>query len=528
MNGTAEATFKKAPLPEGNSKQNTTTGINLLATNKSIIKSMNANGVWNNNIYTVNGLTVTFEFDDNDCLLSVTINGTATANTNIRLDVNVRTYPAGTYTAYECQMWVDTTSEWFGGTTPNALVSKTFAEEWTTASNLLYFANGTTVNNFEYTPMILNGSYTKNTLPSYEPYTGKKPSPNSDYEQPILSAGDNGRITEIIEEQLINKNNILNIWFQPSTIWALDNKAYTTYFECKPNTTYIIERSKILDVNNFRVGSYKSLGTNAERTNYVAGAGLSSVTITSGPDDKYILVYFYWYNDTTYTYQEILDTLKAYSQEQTYTIPCQQPMRSLGNVRDKFVKVNDNWYERHNIYRKIFTGAEAVTKGGTTSNNQFIMPDLITNADRNYLGNYNDDVISQIKSNNFIPIGTTSNNNGSIGITLCRYSPNPQVRFGLGASSEITTIETFKSLLAGKYSNGNPVYLDYILGTPTDLPCTSAQIEVLNALEKAISYKGATNIFSTDKISPNFDVIAYRDAELAIINLESKVELLEN
>ena len=37
------------------------------------------------------------------------------------------------------------------------------------------------------------------------------------------------------------------------------------------------------------------------------------------------------------------------TQSQDFTIPCQQPMRSIGNVRDVFVKQDGLWYEKHNI-----------------------------------------------------------------------------------------------------------------------------------------------------------------------------------
>lgn len=36
-------------------------------------------------------------------------------------------------------------------------------------------------------------------------------------------------------------------------------------------------------------------------------------------------------------------------QEQNISIPCQQPMRSIGDIRDVFVKQDGLWYEKHNI-----------------------------------------------------------------------------------------------------------------------------------------------------------------------------------
>lgn len=37
------------------------------------------------------------------------------------------------------------------------------------------------------------------------------------------------------------------------------------------------------------------------------------------------------------------------TQSQSYTIPCQQAMRSIDNVRDEFIKQDGLWYEKHNI-----------------------------------------------------------------------------------------------------------------------------------------------------------------------------------
>ena len=37
-------------------------------------------------------------------------------------------------------------------------------------------------------------------------------------------------------------------------------------------------------------------------------------------------------------------------------------MRSIGDVRDDFVKLNEIWYERHKIYRKIFDGTETILR----------------------------------------------------------------------------------------------------------------------------------------------------------------------
>lgn len=43
-------------------------------------------------------------------------------------------------------------------------------------------------------------------------------------------------------------------------------------------------------------------------------------------------------------------------EEQTISIPTQQPMRSIGDVRDKFVKVNGVWNEKHLPYIASYNG----------------------------------------------------------------------------------------------------------------------------------------------------------------------------
>ena len=157
---------------EGNTKQETREGYNILATNKSIIQKINTKGTWNDNIYNLNGLTATFKFDENDLLLSVTINGTATANTDILIDENTRTYEAGTYTMYHDGVFVQDIG-WFRG---EPLMTKTFDEEWTTTINSIYTAENFNRNNEKFTPMLLKGSYTIDNLPTFETYRAM-PSP---------------------------------------------------------------------------------------------------------------------------------------------------------------------------------------------------------------------------------------------------------------------------------------------------------------------------------------------------------------
>ena len=84
-----------------------------------------------------------------------------------------------------------------------------------------------------------------------------------------------------------------------------------------------------------------------------------------------------------------------------------------------------------------------------------------------------------------------------------------------------TSADEFKSWLSEQYSNGAPVTIYYPVRNPIDLELTSEQKAVLNEIKKtAQSYKNITNIYSTDELSPVFEV-EYRK------KIESKTILSE-
>jgi hypothetical protein len=63
---------------------------------------------------------------------------------------------------------------------------------------------------------------------------------------------------------------------------------------------------------------------------------------------------------------------------------------------------------------------------------------------------------------------------------------------------------------------------------PIDLECTQEQIEALEKLEKAKTYKNITHIFSTDEVSANVKVGYYKDNETVLNNLLTRIETLES
>ena len=167
--------------------------------------------------------------------------------------------------------------------------------------------------------------------------------------------------------------------------------------------------------------------------------------------------------------------------EQTYTIPVQQPMRKIGDVKDEFYKASGVWYERHNIEYIELDGTETITiHNSNTSRTVFKVQ----------TGELDFKPIAQnvesAKCNYFQPVwqGATWKN-GDI-----------STRSGEGANLYITmgpdmTEEQFETWLSTHITKVLMIYQ-----TPQDLPCTSEQISILENLPK--SYNEQTNIYSLD------------------------------
>ena len=87
---------------------------------------------------------------------------------------------------------------------------------------------------------------------------------------------------------------------------------------------------------------------------------------------------------------------------------------------------------------------------------------------------------------------------------------------------------TFKNWLAEQYANGTPVTVEYELAEEEIESYTEEQQIVYNKIKKATSYKNITHIFSTDEISPEFDVTYRKDLETLENNKEERLLALEN
>lgn len=474
LNDTAEKRFENFDI-EGNSKQETREGYNLLNLTSLIGKTETKNGI-------------TYKINE-DC--SITVNGTPTDYTPFNLlDMSLK---AGTYKFVDGlisnNVFLQTLGD-FQYTSQNNTFS--LAEDGNATVYLVILAGTPTLNNITLYPMIYEGTEDK----PYEQY-GASPSP--DYPSEVESCGDNGSINEVIcNKNIFNLNDYLlnmSLYSDGSIKFGQDNNLY--YIPVQYGKKYIMSLNTTLATNCVYGYTNEFPSTSVKSTyNVLNISNLNNhIFEPTNPDNKYLCIRINYVSQLPQMANIQLEegqTATEYEEhrEQSYTIPTQQPMRAIGNVRDKFIlKENGKWYERHYIARKIFDGTE---NWFTSVNSQFEL--LGTNYKK-----YKDG--GTCISSHFIY---------SMELDTCVWIGNSS--FILIRDTRYTNVNDWKSYLAEQYANGTPVYVDYVLATPTDIECTSEQTEILNQIYiKAKSYKGVTHIYSNDEVSPNCYVEAVKD-----------------
>lgn len=189
---------------------------------------------------------------------------------------------------------------------------------------------------------------------SYEPYTNG-PSPNPDYPQAVQTVTGAQTVT-VCGKNLFDKDNynlLEAYWGGTSTeMIAYPGGAVSVYIKAKPNTTYTA--SKTLGTR-FRLATTVDLPQGGTViTNKIVGDSATSLTITTGPNDKYLSVFLKQANESA-TLASVLATLQIEQgstvttyepyQGQSYTIDLgATELCKIGDYQDYIYKSGDDWY----------------------------------------------------------------------------------------------------------------------------------------------------------------------------------------
>lgn len=90
-------------------------------------------------------------------------------------------------------------------------------------------------------------------------------------------------------------------------------------------------------------------------------------------------------------------------------------------------------------------------------------------------------------------------------------------------TSRASTVSELKAWLATQKEKETPVVIEYELVQEEVETYTEVQKEAYEQIKNAISYKGQTNIFSTNEIKPIFEVEALADIGLLLNNMQAQI-----
>ena len=297
------------------------------------------------------------------------------------------------------------------------------------------------------------------------------------------------------------KDNVINI---NGTVTSSSNVFFTLQEALKLNGNYSFQAGNNVALTGgeyFRLytgttgfevlkafGALTSLNTKSENINISGTADRLAIRVNEGTV----------FNNVTFKPQlEFGSTATEYvpHQSQTKALYTQQPFRAIGDVRDKFVKVDGVWYEEH--YIKLDSLSELAQQGGG-----YIVSAAYA-SDTYFCGFLKSGVPDFKKNSNTVimcdklPIGLYSNitdkeciNNAyqlNIRILASRLSEN---------SADGLT----------EYITKNPIFVQYVLVEPILIPCTPEQVEVLNDIYSAYA-NGLTNIICNDEIEPVIEIV---------------------
>ena len=322
-----------------------------------------------------------------------------------------------------------------------------------------------------------------------------------------------------------NKNLAIKkdkVWYNSKTqLFEIVEQGNAFVAKVKENATITINKKNegnrfiiITSENEIKVGNkYSRIIISNSNTNR------KTYTFNTNEREKYVFFGYYLGEDETQkelsaeeVQIEISSTAKEYNQheEQSYIMPVQNEMLE-GDYFDW-----NNEEEVHGWKKIILNGTEnwQLYSAGTNISRRFGLA-LTENVPLKETEKYGKGYSTHFEITQFT--------NGDLSIFL-QVEPNNWYIAVTDVNSKWSSIVEFKSWLKAKYDAGTPVIIYYKTVAETRLKFTDEQKAVAKEIQKATSYEDATHIYSTDEVSPVFDVEAVADIRKLIANTSTTAE----
>lgn len=286
------------------------------------------------------------------------------------------------------------------------------------------------------------------------------------------------------------------------SIQTQSNIMHSDYIQIKTNINYYITGRSDLS----RVALYDKNKTFLEITSTTQPNGVLNIT---NSNCKYIIINALLTNKDTLQIEEKTATAYEEHQGQSYIMPTQQSFKSVGDIRDTFIKKDGKWYERHNIYRYLFTGNENFK----ALDNNSIFGMRVTENKAKIVSKNSSENLTNCLSNRFV--NNTQSNTAKMSNKIA-FSQWSDAQF-LYLSKIKDSVGELKSYLAA-----NETYVDYPLETPIDIECTEEQSKILDELTNARTYKNVTNITTDSKAILSLDYV--KDQETQNNKMQNEID----
>ena len=195
------------------------------------------------------------------------------------------------------------------------------------------------------------------------------------------------------------------------------------------------------------------------------------------------------------------------TQKQEYIMPVQQEM-----LTDDYFDW-DNEEEVHNWSKLVLNGTENDSNFSVETNGEYAVINCL-----NILENGKKVDEDKILCDKLVSKYKDTSNTEHIRNASSNY-PNNIVIYIKSSRLEESTVAAFK-----KYLSTNNIIIYYKTATEKRIAFTDEQKVIANKIQKATSYEDTTHIYSTDEVSPVFDVEAVADIRKLIANISTTAE----